>query len=392
MTALCPSSGTSSPKSGLAEVVTLASGALALSMQRYGAAQLQFLIPLLGLAPLELAPFCATDPPAMPTFTSDEVYSLLRVGLDSDYFSGLEKARDMILHMLWYDMCECDAGTATTITPPSLPTNTPDLILPTGPTVSPCATFTQTSDAGLGGGTTSFWLGVVPLPRTAQRWRITSEGEIQSDDGTTYYYQMQENGTGSYVNTVATDNFTPNTHHEFQGIIANPNSTSLAAHYHWVSGGGTTFAHDTLEIYCGNDVPGLQQACCPPDPATQNSLDLILQMVTLIQRQAAPFSYVYGDNHAGLTGADEFAVSSLLGVSVDVTTAPPSYGTEAGTPLTYFGLGWVDLGTADGWLQSRRIDHDGTLFLPPLGGVFTRVGYSLAPGVTVAIRELKREP
>jgi hypothetical protein len=147
------------------------------------------------------------------------------------------------------------------------------------------------------------------------------------------------------------------------------------------------------DYYGDNCVPGgFLSPCCPPDPVSQSTLDAILQVVTLIQRQAAPFSYVVGTNHTALTGHGSFAVSGLIGVSVDVTTLPTSYGTRDGSPVELFDVGFVTLGTADGYEMSRRIDHDGALVLPPGAGVYTAVGYTLAPGVVVAIRELVREP
>jgi hypothetical protein len=115
-------------------------------------------------------------------------------------------------------------------------------------------------------------------------------------------------------------------------------------------------------------------------------------MVTLIQRQAAPFAYVYGTNHTALSGSGALDVSGLIGCSVDVTTLPNSYGRAGGVPEELFGLGFVTLGTIDGYETSRHIDHDGTLFLPPGAGAYTKIGYSLSPGVVVSIRELVREP
>ena len=115
-------------------------------------------------------------------------------------------------------------------------------------------------------------------------------------------------------------------------------------------------------------------------------------MVTLIQRQAAPFGYVYGANHTALSGQGSISVADLIGVSVDVTTIPVGTSVEGGTPNQYFDLGYVTLGTTDGYSTSRRIDHDGTLFLPAAAGVFTTIGYTLGAGVVADIRELVREP
>jgi len=156
--------------------------------------------------------------------------------------------------------------------------------------------------------------------------------------------------------------------------------------------GGSKVDGSTIEAFCGGAAPGgTQQPCCPPDAATQAQLDQILQLVTIIQRQAAPFAYVYGANHTALSGHGSFAVSALIGVSVDVTTLPASYGQRDGSPVELFDIGYVTLGTADGYETSRRIDHDGALVLPPAAGAFTSVGYTLSPGVVVSIRELVRE-
>jgi hypothetical protein len=153
----------------------------------------------------------------------------------------------------------------------------------------------------------------------------------------------------------------------------------------------TTFSMQ-LDVWCGQLPNQALGPCCAPDERLVAQINSILTAVTLLQRQTAPFGYVYGANHTALSGDGSIAVSDLIGVSIDVTTLPGSYGEMIGTPTELFGLGFVTLGTADGWESSRRIDHDGTLFLPGAAGVFTLIGYTLRPGVVVSIRELIREP
>jgi len=51
-----------------------------------------------------------------------------------------------------------------------------------------------------------------------------------------------------------------------------------------------------------------------------------MAMVTLIQRQAAPFGYVPGAIHAGLTGTGVIAIQGLIGCKVDITTLPTQLG------------------------------------------------------------------
>jgi len=53
----------------------------------------------------------------------------------------------------------------------------------------------------------------------------------------------------------------------------------------------------------------------------QAQLDQLMAMVTLIQRQAAPFGYVPGAIHAGLTGTGVIAIQGLIGCK-SVTTLP----------------------------------------------------------------------
>lgn len=114
--------------------------------------------------------------------------------------------------------------------------------------------------------------------------------------------------------------------------------------------------------------------------------------MTLIQRQNAPFGYIAAAVHATLSGAGSFAIQGLLGVKVDITTLPSSYGLSGTSPTEHFELGWITFGTADGYPQSIRVDHDPTVALPPRCGLFTELAYDLAPGVVATITELLREP
>jgi hypothetical protein len=392
MTAEC-SGGTSAAKGGLAEFVAVSSGAIALALQRYGGSRLQFLIPLLGLPPLELGPFCASDPPALPTFTEDEVFSLLAVRLDADYVSGLAKARDFVLRILWFDLCECTSGTPVAFVEPTLPTNTP---LPIGPALDPAVAcqsggtpltaFDLNSGSGNIGNSDFRGLNATSVRLTARK---VQAGAVHGNITWIAHWQTAPSSTFLYETTYTHP--PDGVDHEF--LITPPAQAGYVIWEFLCTAGTTDSAVVSWDWYCnGNSPTTTQTPCCPPDVSTQSYLDIILNMVTLIQRQAVPFAYVYGANHAGLTDSDEIAAQGLIGVSVDVTTLPDSYGRSAGTPEALFDVGFVSLGTADGWVESRRIDHDGSLVLPTSAGAFTRIGYTLAPGVEISIRELVREP
>lgn len=392
MTAAC-GGGTSHAKPGLEAFVSYSSGALALLLQAKGAGKLTPLIPLLGIGAIDLGAFCASDPPALPVLTEDEVFSLLALRLDGDFVSGLAKMRDLAQRIIWYEACECTTGSPTAFVNPTLPTNTPDPILPPAPATLPCQSNTG-GILNIGGGSYTFrntlLLGVTP--GTSYRATVRSTVSIAPGSATTWTIKAHAlaGGTDATLQTIGVTSAT-------QVYLADPKLIPPGTDYVYanVAGGGpgTSDVAIDLDAWCGGDVPGAQQTpCCPPDAATQAYLDLILSMVTLIQRQSVPFSYVYGTNHTGLTDNGLIVCSGLIGVSVDVTTLPSSYGRSAGSPELLFDVGRITLGTADGYELSRRIDQDGTLMLPAAAGAFTSIGYSLSAGVVASIRELVREP
>jgi hypothetical protein len=147
-----------------------------------------------------------------------------------------------------------------------------------------------------------------------------------------------------------------------------------------------------LNITCGGGCGSLAAPCCPPDPVLMGLVARLVNAVDLIQRQSVPFGYVPGTVHAGLTGSNVLAVQGLIGAKVDVTTLPAHFGVAAGTPAEHFDLGWLTWGTADGYPQSERIEHNPQLSLPARAGAFTDLAYNLAAGVVATITELKREP
>jgi hypothetical protein len=115
-------------------------------------------------------------------------------------------------------------------------------------------------------------------------------------------------------------------------------------------------------------------------------------LVTLIQRQAAPFGYINGTSHAGLTGTGSIAVSDILGLSVSFTGGSGVIGREIGHPDTLFDAGWLNVGDASGFRSRERIRTNPWVWFPPAAGEITVVGYTLAPLVTATITELIREP
>jgi len=87
-----------------------------------------------------------------------------------------------------------------------------------------------------------------------------------------------------------------------------------------------------------------------------------MAMVTLI-RQAAPFGYVPGAIHAGLTGTGVIAIQGLIGCKVDITTLPTQL-CDLRLARRTFRPRFLTFGTPDGYPTSIRIDHNPQLALP----------------------------
>ena len=113
--------------------------------------------------------------------------------------------------------------------------------------------------------------------------------------------------------------------------------------------------------------------------------------MNLIQRQLAPFAYVHGTVHTGISGNGQLAVSGLLGVAVDVTTLPARAGRTSGDPDQLYDVGWINVGTADGF-GPRQFISSNPFILRPVPGDMTLIGYSIPADVVVTITELVREP
>jgi hypothetical protein len=406
VTGPCSGAGVGTPKAGLSAtqyVGPAAIGGALAGLSGWAGAAVGASI---GLITYELSTFCPDGPPAMPTFTADDIAAILYAPFLPTSGAALQKLRDFVGNLFWPLLCDCSSGTSTLGAPSAFPSGGSQTIsigIPNavcqgltnsngtgGPYVAPTGLGTYAS------GSTSNPLAWIQWPTAVPTsFRITLKNTIVSGAGVTMVFAYEQRATYSTTHTggVPTVSVAPGAT-QVVTITADPTKAIFEL---WVDSstgsGGSKVDGTTIEAFCGGASPnGTQQPCCPPDAATQAQLDQILAMVTLIQRQAAPFAYVYGANHTALSGHGSISASGLLGISVDVTTLPASYGSRDGTPVELFDLGFVTLGTADGYETSRRIDHDGALLLPPQSGAFTAIGYSLSPGVVVAIRELVREP
>jgi len=359
-----------------------------------------------------VADFCAVDPPGNPSLIGLTFFALLADGQIGAGLVAAEAVAQFIANYLWYNLCEC-ASVTTPARPvgPSAPTDLPIVNPPTivtPPTASPCGQSTTTGATAVPGTTPTglFVQNLVsqfevppfngtspPMPylnAVSGIAHVTNVPQTGTHASMSVVVQTRPVGGSAVVQATVTVGSGVTAHIPFLIPIGHTSMEVVGTNVSSVTGNSGTVQ---MDIYCTGQTPGgVLFACCPPDPQLTGLLAQIRATVNLLQRQAAPFGYVYGDNHPGITDNGSISVTGLLGVAVDVTTLPTSYGQRDGSPPELFDVGFVTLGTADGFTSSRRIDHDGTLVLPTAAGVYTSIGYTLSPGVVVAIRELVREP
>lgn len=116
----------------------------------------------------------------------------------------------------------------------------------------------------------------------------------------------------------------------------------------------------------------------------------MMNLVTLIQRQHVPFAYVPGTLHTGLSGTGTIIISNVLGLSIQTTSLPGYLSSDMAPVASWFKLGEVSWGTADGWQARRIVTHNPHLFLD-MDADLTTVGYEFEPDVVANILELVRE-
>lgn len=393
MTALCLG-GTSSPKDGALASVIYTSGLLAEILVRYEAAWLIPVIPLLGLAPFSLTTFCSTDPPAIPSFTLAETDALLNLSFGTDFASGIAKVRDLAAHMIWRELCQCDVGLPSTYSPPAIPAGTPITQVVTAPN-TPCGTYTgfgpsnrqQFASSG------SLHSGVsdpLPVPGITSA-TVTFHTSVNTNGGLAAPLILSWRNVSNAVVGVSTSFTLPITGTTVITLAVPPTASYLFMDYSPVGGATRIEWIDwVINYFCGNTL-GTGGDCCT-DSTVIAQLDSILTLVTLIQRQAVPFAYVDGAAHTLLSGNGELTLAGVLGARVDITTLPGRAGRADGDPVTLFDLGWIAWGDTTGFRDREFIRRETQLSLPAAPGVFTRIGYTLAPDVVATITEILREP
>lgn len=360
-----------------------------------------WLSPFIGYASskiiLHLPTFCAVDPPSDPGVSAADLLGLIALGPGPLTSGSAQKVEQLIMRLAWSYFCECATGTLTPPAPVSPPAGIPS-INPGGyvppVAVSPCLVDDRPTPVELEAHD-SLIRGILDgrtLGPTAVR--VTGSTALDGDgEGPVVTLDIlwsYVDPDGAQSNQIDDNRTLPVGSFLFD--VPAPTGTNFVDCILTADDGtGTTSVVLRSELFCNGQMPGgTVQPCCPPDPIATALLTQIYSMVTLLQRQLAPFAYITGPEHSGLTGTGSFAIQGVIGVLLNVSV-PSRAGVEVGTPDTVFDCGWINFGTADGWSGNRAIRADSQVVFPEVAGAYVNLGYTLGQGVTMTVTELLRE-
>jgi hypothetical protein len=373
-----------------------------------------------GLQIGDVGAFCSVDPPTWTVPSGTDIYDFV-TGNDLAHYNLVNQfIQDVTRAYLWYNLCECKSvATPAPPTPPSAPSNlpavNPDGVVGTPPSSCGSESGSLTVHSGQNyNAITGVAFGGSGQPVQSDQIKLLPAG-VKSVQFTTAY-RVPTTG-GFYDDAAAVPVFTfwngvTEVHHYFtsnvpSGDIEVGPPMTLQSDVIAVPSGADSWdyeirldsdtmvveASSTVQWFCdggGNISNGARDCCTATDPLTQATLKSILDMVTLLQRQIAPFAYVSGTAHHSLAGTGTVAVQGLLGVLLNVSV-PSRAGVVEGTPDTVYDCGWINFGTADGYGDRLFITSDSQVVFPRVGGTYTLIGYSLLPGVSMTLTELLRE-
>lgn len=385
---ICPAG--SQPRSGIPAFLALVGSALEFLLIKRAPWLAPFLI-LLSPFSVDTTAFCDEEPPPFPTWTAADLLGLL---------SGQSQTKllDSVKNVAWYEFCEC-SGAATPAAPFQAPPADVPVVQPN--TVGSCDIYHKSTDVNSGyffgfvAGSPSVVVGGRPLPVGATD--ATLSIQVVSNPADDIIQLTLEVVYGDAANAVTgsrTFSIDPrNAPKQGSAAVVIPaNSTQWVARFTTSSSqsGVIVLVADVI-THCGAAPSRLEAPCCPPDPTLVAAVSELRELVTLIQRQGVPFAYVPGLTYAGLSGSGNVTFSDpILRAQLELTTLPGHYGMAEGEPDRLFDIGWLAIGTADGYGPTKRITH--TPFLLPVTGDATKIGYHLAAGVVATLRTFSREP
>ena len=398
------------------------SAAVISSMLPAGAVWLEpFIGAIAGIITIHLPTLCGADPAADPGLTGADVLSLVALGPGPLTADAYARFTQLVERYAWFTFCEC--STAPTPSPPAFPSaptglpaiNPPGLV---GAGGAPCGNFggsastsviateiltgTQVDQTGLP--TDDQVVTLIPVGATT----VDVTANIANDG---VYDAAHLTATTCQIDFYTSAHAAISAHHVTttisgtllqKGWIGHDTGIPIPATaayfnllFRWAGGTTTATVTMTATFNCPGSgivpITGAPTCCSAADPYTSGQLTQILQLVTLIQRYLAPFAYVPGASHSGLTGSGILTIPTSVGVLITLTTTPTSVGIEAGSPDELWSAGWVSWGTSAGFSAREFISHSPQLSIPRTSSSWTRLGYTLTPGVVATIQELYAE-
>lgn len=392
------SSGTSGPKPGVNTSIIVDPNFVKSLLPPALAWLYPFLPWMEGLAIGDVNAFCAADPPTFTMPTPLQFLNFVTGGPFGDFEIVNTFLQNLTRYYLWFQLCQCNSVATPTPTNPSQPSNMPAFPGTGSVNADPCFTYNFSHTFQAVGDTFDV---LVPVPAGVTYATMDSQFDTVDDPSPDRYVAnaIFFSASGGNLNTTGVFGGWNTTHMFFTHSQASvPAGAANMQMQYTVSTHSLPVARSmtgTVRLYCGTTPTGgggTVELPCPPDPRTLATLNEILRLVTLVQREAVPFAYIRSTVHSGLTGHGEIAVQGLIGCIVQLTSYGSAVGSVDGDPATFFDAGWFNWGNADGFLPREHIKASPQVSFPAAAGQYTRIGYSLQPGVTASLTELVREP
>lgn len=414
MTVLC-AGGSSGPKPGVNSNLVLTGSLLTGAILAVD----PWLFPFAALIDtflFNLSTACATDPPAMPSFTSDDVTALGDpLAFPTQYVTALGKLQDVIANWAWGQYCQCISGTTPPIS--GYPQPPAGVTVVGGGTASPCFSGASSGsvDASIAqnqfnangllpsaitgthtqGGLTYQTCTVVP----GQYTNVQYSGSVTFIFGSAGNFNLelhQWNSAGTQIIPVQFSTNAPAVAGTTASISGTWTIDPTAAFIAIVATQGGTTSKATFSATdswgCGQAI-GTASGPCTTDPALLQLVQSIWAEVQAIY-QSLPtrvLSYAESTVHSGLSGNGSFLLSaSAIAIKIALTTTPTRVGLEVGDPNRLFSVGYITPIAAEAPYGGFWIASDPMLYVLPQ--LVESIGYSLTPGVVATITELVAGP
>lgn len=392
----CPAGQHPQKKAGFADHVIVGTAALGATLNNVPVLAAVPFAALVASIGLDLANLCTADPPTQPTMNLTDWVALAGPPGLAEFTGAQAKFVQWCQYFLWFQFCECSGSSTPAVTVPSLPSGFPQInpaITGFPVAATPCY---PPATANFSASTTVGTVDQLQFPDTLLgfSWTLNNNHGVLGDGNycAVTFSWMDIHHAHSFTDT--TIDVLSQTVWPLAIYLERPaGAVFLQINTQSSAGGSQGVVAGWSGVCEGGIGPGIPSGAAPlADPTLLEQISQILQMVTLIQRQAVPFAYIASTVHAGLTGAGSISIADLLGVQIAITTDSTHLGVEGTSPAELFDRGWITFATSDGAMHSTRLEHAAQLIMPCQAGVYTTLYYDLHPLITVSITELLREP